>query len=82
MAAPLLSQVIFKIRVPSKKPKTLNPMNITLFLFLGGEVLRSKLGCPYFVGIGMSFCPLFCTDLVYSFLLRLSSAPTHLRLVR
>ncbi len=53
-----------------------------LFLFLGGEVLRSKLGCPYFVGIGMSFYPLCCTDLVYSFLPRLSSDPTHLRLVR
>ncbi len=35
-----------------------------------------------FCGIGMSFCPLCCTDLVYSFLPRLSSAPTHLRLVR
>ncbi len=30
-------------------------------------MLRSKLGCPYFLGIGMYFCPLCCTDLVYSF---------------
>ncbi len=51
-------------------------------MFLGGEVLRSKLGCPYFVGIGIYFFVPRCTDLVYSFLLRLSSAPTHLWLVR
>ncbi len=40
MAAPLLSQVIFKIRVPSKKPKTLNPMNITVCIHIkiGGKV--------------------------------------------
>ncbi len=46
------------------------------------RLLRSKLGYPYVVVIGMSLCPLCCTNLVYSFIPRLSSAPTHLRLVR
>ncbi len=59
-----------------------NQFDDIIAMFVRQILLRSKLGYPYFVGIGMSCCPLCCTDLVYSFLPRLSSAPTHLRLVR
>ncbi len=39
-------------------------------------MLQSKLVCPYFVGrLVFIFCTPCCTDLVYSFLPRLSSAP-------